>query len=33
MIQDVILALAFLVMIIAPSLLAMRAAKEEQDTL
>jgi hypothetical protein len=33
MIQDVILALVFLVMIIAPSLLAMRADKEEQDSL
>jgi hypothetical protein len=33
MTQDVILALVFLAMIIAPSLLAMRADEEEQDTL
>jgi hypothetical protein len=33
MVQDLILALVFLVMIIAPALLAMRADKEEQDIL
>jgi hypothetical protein len=33
MVQDLILALVFLVMIIAPALLAMRDDKEEQDIL
>jgi hypothetical protein len=33
MVHDVVLALVFLVMIIAPALLAMRSEKEENDTL
>ena len=33
MVHDLVLALVFLVMIIAPALLAMRSEKEENDTL
>jgi hypothetical protein len=33
MIHDLVLALVFLVMIIAPALLAMRSDREEKDTL
>jgi hypothetical protein len=33
MIHDLVLALVFLAMIIAPALLAMRSEKEEQDSL
>lgn len=33
MVHDLVLALAFLAMIIAPALLAMRSGKEEEDIL
>ena len=33
MVHDIVLALAFLAMIIAPALLALRSEKEEKDTL
>ena len=33
MVHDLVLALVFLAMIIAPALLAMRSEKEEEDTL
>jgi hypothetical protein len=33
MVHDLVLALVFLVMIIAPAILAMRSEKEENDTL